>query len=196
MTHYADALSWARLVLGGLSPLTGAGSHPAPSLLFPMEALFEAFVAARLSRQIVRPLYVRTQSRGRHLVRHREQDWFRLVPDILIRDGNHNRLVMDTKWKLLDARQADPRQKYGLSERDFYQMLAYGLNYLDGGDMALIYPKTDAFDRPLPPFVFSGAEGLRLWALPFCLRSRSLQVPADDPFPGIFREEKQPAPVD
>ena len=198
MTHYADALGWARLILGGLSPLTGAGLHPAPSLLFPMEALFEAFVAARLSRQVVRPLFVTTQSRGRHLVRHRERDWFRLVPDILVREGNCNRLVMDTKWKLLDARQADPRQKYGLSERDFYQMLAYGLNYLDGGrgDMALVYPKTDAFDRPLPPFLFSGAEGLRLWALPFCLRSRSLLVPADDPFPGIFREEKQPAPVD
>ena len=198
MAHYGDALGWARLILGGLSPLTGAGSHPAPSLLFPMEALFEAFVAARLSRQIVPPLYVKTRSRGRHLVRHRGQDWFRLVPDILIREGNRNRLVMDTKWKLLDERLDDPRQKYRLSERDFYQMLAYGLNYLDGGggDMALVYPKTDVFDRPLPPFEFSGAEGLRLWALPFCLRSRSLQVPADDPFPCIFRQEKEREPID
>ena len=198
MTHYGDALGWARLILGGLSPLTGAGPQPAPSLLFPMEALFEAFVAACLSRQIVRPLFVRTQSRGRHLVRHREQDWFRLVPDILIREGNCNRLVLDTKWKLLDARLADPKQKYGLSERDFYQMLAYGLNYFDesGGDMALVYPKTDAFDRPLPPFQFSGTEGLRLWALPFCLRSRWLLVQADDPFPCIFREENEPVAVD
>ena len=198
MTHYRDALAWARLILGGLSPLTGAGSHSAPSLLFPMEALFEAFVAARLSRQTVRPLFVRTQSRGRHLVRHRDRDWFRLMPDILIREGNRTRLMLDTKWKLLDTRLDDPGRKYGLSEPDFYQMLAYGLCYLDGGkgDMALVYPKTDAFDRPLPPFVFSGAEGLRLWALPFCLRSRSLQVPADEPFPGIFRQEKEPASVD
>jgi len=197
MTHYRDALGWARLILGGLSPLTGAGSHPAPSLLFPMEALFEAFVAARLSWQTVRPLFVRTQSRGHHLVRHRDQDWFRIVPDILIREGNRTLLVLDTKWKLLDAGLDDPRQKYGLSERDFYQMLAYGLNYLDGGrgDMALVYPRTDDFDRPLPPFLFSGVEGLRLWALPFCLRSKSLFVPADDPFPGIFREERTPAPI-
>ncbi len=202
MTHYSDALGWARLILGGLSPLTGAGSHPAPSLLFPMEALFEAFVAARLSRQVVRPVFVRTQSRGRHLVSHREQDWFRLVPDILVREGNRNRLVMDTKWKLLDARLDDPRQKYRLSQPDFYQMLAYGLNYLDGGGgaMALVYPKTDMFDRPLPPFLFSGAEELRLWALPFCLQSRSLLVPENGTFPDfpddIFREETQPAGVD
>ena len=198
MTHYGDALGWARLILGGLSPLTGAGWHPAPSLLFPMEALFEAFVAARLSRQVVRPLFVRTQPWGRHLVRHCDRDWFRLVPDILICKGNRIRLVLDMKWKLLDARLDDPGRKYGLSERDFYQMLAYGLNYLDGGkgDMALVYPKTDAFDRPLQPFLFSGAEGLRLWALPFCLRSRSLEFPPDEPFPGIFRREKEPASVD
>ena len=96
MTHYADALGWARLILGGLSPLTGGGSYPAPSLLFPMEALFEAFVAACLSRQVIRPLFVTTQSRSSHLVRHRERDWFRLVPDILIREGNRTRLVLDT----------------------------------------------------------------------------------------------------
>ena len=198
MTHYRDALGWARLILGGLSPLTGSGSHPAPSLLFPMEALFEAFVAARLSRQTVRPLFVRTQSGSRHLVHHRDRSWFRLVPDILIREGDRTRLVLDTKWKLLNARLDDPGRKYGLSERDFYQMLAYGLNYLEGdkGDMALVYPKTDAFDRPLPPFVFSGTQGLRLWALPFCLRSRSLQFPPDEPFPCIFRQEKEPASVD
>ena len=35
MGHYADALAWARLILGDASPLTGAGGHRAPSLLFP-----------------------------------------------------------------------------------------------------------------------------------------------------------------
>ncbi|MCE5360429.1 5-methylcytosine restriction system specificity protein McrC [Candidatus Igneacidithiobacillus taiwanensis] len=34
------------------SPLTGAGAHRAPSLLFPMEAVFEAFVAKHLARQL------------------------------------------------------------------------------------------------------------------------------------------------
>ena len=57
--------------------------------------------------------------------------------------------------------------------------------------MALVYPRTDDFDRPLPPFLFSGAEGLRLWALPFCLRSRSLLVPADDPFPASFAKRER-----
>ena len=194
MTHYREALSWARLVLGGLSPLTGAGLHSAPSLLFPMEALFEAFVASRLSRQTIPPLVVRTKPQSHHLVCHRRENWFRLEPDILICGSEGNRLVLDAKWKLLDARLADPKQKYRLSQGDFYQMLAYGLNYLEGtGDMALVYPKTDEFERPLPPFLFPGSEGLRLWVLPFCLRTRSLQFPEDVRFLDVFRQGKESA---
>ena len=99
--------------------------------------------------------------------------------------------MLDTKWKLLDARLADPKQKYRLTQGDFYQMLAYGLNYLGGnGDMALVYPKTDMFDEPLPPFLFPTTEGLRLWVLPFCLRARSLQAPEGQGFPNIFRQAR------
>ena len=45
MGYYSDALAWARLILEDEAPLTGTGKHTAPSLLFPMEAVFEAFVA-------------------------------------------------------------------------------------------------------------------------------------------------------
>ncbi len=50
MGYYVDALAWARLILDEESPLTGTGGHTAPSLLFPMEAVFEAFVAKHLAR--------------------------------------------------------------------------------------------------------------------------------------------------
>jgi 5-methylcytosine-specific restriction enzyme subunit McrC len=52
MAHYDGALAWARLILQGESPLTGSGAHHAPSLLFPMEAIFESFVAKHLARQL------------------------------------------------------------------------------------------------------------------------------------------------
>ncbi len=73
MGYYADALAWARLILGQESPLTGTGGHRAPSLLFPMEAVFETFVAKHLARQLARPLLLKTQASSHHLVRHREQ---------------------------------------------------------------------------------------------------------------------------
>ncbi|MBS0402574.1 MAG: McrC family protein, partial [Proteobacteria bacterium] len=76
MGHYADALAWARLILQDESPLTGAGGHRAPSLLFPMEAVFEAFVAKHLTRQLMQPFTLKTQARSFSLVTHRGQDWF------------------------------------------------------------------------------------------------------------------------
>ena len=179
MGHYADALAWARLILQDESPLTGAGNNGAPSLLFPMEAVFEAFVARHLARQLAQPFTLRTQASSFSLVRHRSQDWFRLKPDLLVQEAAANRLVLDTKWKLLDGAKANGSDKYGLSQADFYQLHAYGQNYLDGrGDVVLIYPRTDAFDQALPVFEFPKSSGLRLWVLPFCLQRRQFILPA------------------
>lgn len=192
MGYYADALAWARLILDEESPLTGTGGHRAPSLLFPMEAVFEAFVAKHLARQLARPLTLKTQARSHHLVRHREQNWFRLKPDLLIREGGRDTLVLDTKWKLLDGLKVNGSDKYGLSQGDFYQLQAYGQSYLNGqGDVALIYPKTVAFDKPLPAFEFPKSKGLQLWVLPFCIASRQLLIPEQASFKRYFGGVRQ-----
>jgi 5-methylcytosine-specific restriction enzyme subunit McrC len=183
MDYYADALAWARLILEDESPLTGSGSHLAPSLLFPMEAVFEAFVAKHLTKQLARPFTLKTQARSIHLVQHQKQNWFRLKPDLLIREADNDLLVLDTKWKLLDCQKANGTDKYGLAQGDFYQLYAYGQTYLNGeGDVVLIYPKTDTFEQPLPVFNFPKSAGLRLWVLPFCLKSRTLLIPDAHPF--------------
>ncbi len=195
MGHYGDVLAWAKLILSDESPLTGMGSHAAPSLLFPMEAVFEAFVAKHLAKQLAQPLMLKTQARSHHLVRHREQNWFRLKPDLLVRDAERDVLVLDTKWKLLDGLKSNGTDKYGLSQDDFYQLQAYGQGYLDGkGDVILIYPKTAAFNEPLSVFEFPKSDGLRLWALPFCLQSRSLSVPAESPLAEKFTRTEAPKP--
>lgn len=184
MGHYEDALAWARLILQGESPLTGAGKHSAPSLLFPMEKVFEAFVARHLPRQLAPRYTLRTQASSLSLVQHMGKDWFSLRPDLLVREGSTNRLVLDTKWKLLN--QANTSDKYGLSQADFYQLHAYGHNYLDGqGDVVLIYPETDTFNQALPVFKFQ-SSGLRLWVLPFCLRKRQLVLPTCGSLNGYF----------
>lgn len=197
MGHYADALAWARLILEDESPLTGAGGHRAPSLLSPMEAVFEAFVAKHLAKQLAQPLILKTQARTHHLVRHCERNWFSLKPDLLVRDAGRDALVLDTKWKLLDGLKANGTDKYGLAQDDFYQLQAYGQSYLYGqGDVVLIYPKTSAFDKPLPVFEFPKSEGLRLWVLPFCLTSRRLAIPRDAPFAGAFADNGAAESVD
>jgi 5-methylcytosine-specific restriction enzyme subunit McrC len=126
---------------------------------------------------------------GFSLVRHQSQDWFRLKPDLLIRESAANRLVLDTKWKLIDGAKANGTDKYGLSQGDFYQLHAYGQNYLDGqGDVVLIYPKTDAFYQALPVFEFPKSKSLRLWVLPFCLQWRQIILPACGSLDGFVRK--------
>lgn len=178
MSHYSAALAWARLMLNDESPLTGAGDHRAPSLLFPMEAVFEAFVTKHLRQQLEHGLTLSSQTRKLALVRHLQKDWFRLQPDILVQASKVNRLVLDTKWKLIDERGAIGSEKYGLAQGDFYQLYAYGQNYLDGnGEVVLIYPRTNNFRKALPEFVFSKSPGLRLWVLPFCLKKKRMLLP-------------------
>ena len=178
MGYYDSALDWAKLILQGLSPISGMGKHHAPSLLFPMEAVFEAYVKKHLASQLRADFSLQAQESSQHLVAHDDQRWFRLKPDLLVKQKQTTRLVLDTKWKLLDEAKKNGGEKYQLSQADFYQMYAYGHHYLDGtGDIVLIYPKTDAFTEPLPVFDFPKAIGMHLWVLPFCLKKRQLLLP-------------------
>ena len=194
MGYYESALDWAKLILQGLSPISGMGSHHAPSLLFPMEAVFEAYVEKHLARQLRTDFVLKAQASSQHLVAHDDQRWFRLKPDLLVKQKQTTRLVLDTKWKLLDAAKKNGREKYQLSQADFYQLYAYGHHYLDGtGDIVLIYPKTDTFTEPLPVFDFPKAIGMRLWVLPFCLKERRLKLPASLQLQSVFVGESSKA---
>ena len=107
-----------------------------------------------------------------------DEGWFQLKPDLLLTDSTVNRMVLDTKWKLIDGSKDNSRDKFGLSQADFYQMYAYGQTYLQGdGDIVLIYPKTADFNQALKVFKFPESEKLRLWVLPFCLDKKYLIVP-------------------
>ncbi|CAI8969342.1 5-methylcytosine-specific restriction enzyme subunit McrC [Pseudomonas sp. IT-232MI5] len=182
MSYYEPALAWARLILQGDSPVTGAGKHNAPSMLFPMEAVFEAYVAKHLDAQVRQGFNLRTQTSKHHLVSHKQQGWFRLIPDLLIEQGGQTCMVLDTKWKLLDSAKGNSVEKYQLSQSDFYQLHAYAHLYLKSpGSVVLIYPWTESFTQPLPVFDFTSSKDLKLWVVPFCIKSRKLLLPETSP---------------
>lgn len=122
-------------------------THHAPNstdgitLLFPMNDLFEAYVAAQTARAL-RGTGLTVQSQGGGLYCLLEDGEagrarFQTRPDLLIRQGDRTVLVADTKWKRLSPRVDDAKQ--GISQSDVYQMMAYGRLYRCH-DLILIYP--------------------------------------------------------
>lgn len=171
MRAYDAVRPWCQLIIEKLNPQFQKGTHRGIALLFPMERLFESYVASVLRRQLRGEL--KTQASSRYLVNHQpvgepsSKKWFQLKPDLLLKT-RYATYVMDTKWKLLDENACNGDGKYKISQPDMYQLFAYGHKYMHGkGHMALIYPKHPGFSQPLPCFSYS--DELHLWAVPFDL---------------------------
>jgi 5-methylcytosine-specific restriction enzyme subunit McrC len=171
MAHYAPILPWCQLVLGQQLPLAVQGEWHGMSLLFPMEKLFERFVEAALLRQLPRSAHLKRQARETHLCQHDGKGFFQLRPDLVLECGGQ-RVVLDTKWKRLGGARD---KRYGISQSDFYQLFAYAHKYIEVSqvhkELVLIYPRTDAFESPLPPFAF--APAMLLWVVPFEMGNRA-----------------------
>lgn len=173
MAHYNEPMAWAQLILTGMSPGALQGNTKAISLLFPMEAVFESFVAQTLPDELPPQLKVKSQAATYFLVKHGSNDCFKLRPDLLIqsRQPVQTKMVMDTKWKLVNSN-LQKQPLYGLAQSDFYQMLAYGQKYLNGiGEMYLIYPAHDDFNQPIQQH-FAFSETLKLWVVPYRITAR------------------------
>lgn len=172
MNHYRPVKPWCELILNQQMPLSVAGNWHGLSLLFPMDKLFERYVAAWLRRSIPPTIRLRSPAASEYLTVHDGDKMFRLEPDLLLESTNH-KWVLDTKWKKLDA--SDRGNKYGLSQGDFYQLYAYGKKYLAGqasSELVLIYPATESFLKSLT--VFDYGDGMKLWVLPFDLTDQVL----------------------
>ena len=183
LISYRELKTWCQLILGQQSPLFLAGHFSGLSFLFPMEVLFEQYVAAILTKKIKPGLRLVAQPARHSLVSHLGAPWFQLRPDLIIEDANGScQSVLDTKWKKLDQNLPTTKDKYNLAQSDFYQMAAYATRYLGGtGEMYLIYPGSSDFNAPLPPFHFT--EQLRLRVVPFDLRKDEIQLPFLHSFP-------------
>lgn len=167
---YAEIKPWTELILGEYMPVSTQGEWRGMSLLFPMEKLFEYFVAYHLRRGL--PEYqVKTQHSTEHICKHQQNKIFKLKPDIFIdrSQTNAKNIVLDTKWKLIN--QNDRGGRYGLKDSDIQQMFAYSHYYLKHeSEVILVYPyRAGKFDKPLDDFGFRHTYGAKLRVVPFNL---------------------------
>lgn len=173
MQHYRATKPWCEFILKEHSPFSLAGSNYGQSFLFPMNDLFEKYVARVLEQQLAPGLKLKEQAASRYLIdAHCEKRLFQLKPDLLITRGKENVAVLDCKWKLLDQNKSHAsgaeEKAYGLSQGDIYQLYAYGQKYLNGkGTVYLIYPYHQKLDQALPAFHFD--DDLKLFVIPFDL---------------------------
>ena len=135
---YDMLMRWSRVFLLNESFTTFSGGHNARALLFPMERVFESYVAQQLKKALQDLDWeISIQDKGYYLFDAPRQ--FALRPDIVITRNDGSRIVLDTKWKRLTDK---PRINYGISQGDMYQMYAYAKKYKTS-EIWLLYPVND-----------------------------------------------------
>ena len=143
------------------------------AILFPMEQLFEAYVADHF-RESLTDWNVHVQDRKYHLVEnHKGECKFRIRPDMVI-ENKEVTIVADTKWKILDQNLSG--QNYLIAQSDMYQLYSYGKKYHHEDKIVkllLIYPKHAGFTDHLH---FDYDNTLMLNVVPFDFEEPSVYL--------------------
>lgn len=143
LAEYKKVLAWSKIFLTGKSFNVFNGEEEFPAILFPMEKLYESYVASYIKR-IFSSWSVRLQDR-KYAMFDSPNEFFRLIPDIVCSKENHT-VIMDTKWKELKSQ----RENFGIQSADIYQMYAYSNKYRAENqdrpaNVWLLYPKNNNF---------------------------------------------------
>lgn len=156
--NYEILIKWSKVFLMNKSFTTFTGSTNSRALLFPMESVYESYVAKQMKKVFCPDGWdVHTQDRGHYLFTEPKKQ-FALRPDIVIRKGDKT-VILDTKWKRLYKNE----KNYGISREDMYQMYAYSKKY-ETSEVWLLYPiNEDMRDHPLIEFYSGDNTYVRLF---------------------------------
>ena len=150
---YEMLMQWSKVFLMNKSFTTFSGSTTSRALLFPMESVYESYVAQQM-KKLFRPdgWDISTQDKGHYLFMNPRKK-FALRPDIVLTKDDHT-VIMDTKWKNLINNE---KKNYGISQSDMYQMYAYSKKYKTS-EIWLLYPINDEM-RNSKPIKFDSGDG-------------------------------------
>ena len=137
---YVVLMKWSKVFLKDKSFTTFSGTENARALLFPMEKVFEAYVARNMKKIFNRENWgVSAQDRDHYLFNTLNGDRhlkFALRPDLVVTRDDGSVVILDTKWKSLIN---DKGANFGISQADMYQMYAYSKKY-NTSEIWLLYP--------------------------------------------------------
>ena len=167
ISQYQTIVEWSEVFLMNKSFANFKGDNLNFAILFPMEKIFEDYIAY-LFKRFAEGYRIKTQDKAYFLVEHRNEGRFGLRPDIVVDRESVRKKVIDTKWKLLD--ESAHRKNYNISQSDMYQLYAYGKKYSTATQeprLVLLYPSNPNFTNKLDHFVYEG--DLKLEVVPFDL---------------------------
>lgn len=137
--HYSDyepIIETCRIVLNQLFYTSGAYEQPHWCLLFPMELIFEDFIAGFI-RKNFNDWNVEYQKANKYLTENPSA--FQMQHDIYLTKGN-TQIIIDTKYKIREQNEIASAKK-GVAQSDMYQMLSYA--YRRGcSNVLMLYPNT------------------------------------------------------
>jgi restriction endonuclease hincII family protein len=157
--YYKNAIQWAKIFLNNQSSsIFSTNNGEIPSILFPMETIFENYIANKLVNIIQEKSYnqlaIKVQDNSCSIFSRIslnnvkiDNNILRIRPDIVIKNKDAKEIfILDTKWKILNKLD----DKFKISTEDVYQMLAYVKTYSDRNKNKyickkayLIYPATN-----------------------------------------------------
>lgn len=135
--NYSRIINWCKMFLKGLSFASTFGSNLGNSLLFPMNKIFEVYIA-RLLKKNNDTYDVIVQGKDNTKFLFESSKAFRLIPDIILKkkDKDEISLIIDTKWKVVNT-----DENNSISQDDLYQMYVYAHKY-NVNKIILLYPKS------------------------------------------------------
>ena len=157
--YYKNAIQWAKIFLNNQSSsIFSTNNGEMSSILFPMETIFENYIANKLVNIIQEKSYnqltIKVQDNSCSIFSSIslnnikvDNNILRIRPDIVIKNKDAKEIfILDTKWKILNKLD----DKFKISTEDVYQMLAYVKTYSDRNKNKyickkayLIYPATN-----------------------------------------------------
>jgi len=129
----------ARIFIAATTVRLQTGKIETFTFLVPMEKVFESFVAGLLINSSYGALPEEFEGSvvkfQHHIGNLLAEGKFQLIPDITIQTKDGRRIIIDTKYKLLNKED----RKLGVSQSDLYQMYAYASHW-NADAVILLYP--------------------------------------------------------
>lgn len=131
---YVNLINWSKVFLKNKGFASFSGENRSKIMLFPMEKIFESYVA-KCIKQSFSDYEIKIQNSSKYLFEYPTKI-FALRPDIILKMNGVTKIIFDTKWKKLTD---NIRGNYGISQGDIYQMYAYAKKY-SVNDVFMLYP--------------------------------------------------------